>query len=1112
MFSKLFNKHSSDSQNDSPESKALIDLNPQVIAHYGIPSTTSRLAYDPIQQLLAVGTLDGRIKVIGSNTIEGLLTSPKEIPFKNLEFLQNQGFLIGVSNENDIQVWDLEQRCIASMLQWASNITAFSVTEETNYMYLGDDCGLVSVLKYDVEERKILRQQYSIPAHSVCEAAGIPLRNDQSVVGVLPQPCSSGNRLLFAYDNGVIVLWDISKDQLVLVRGLNSHQVNDRNVVNLANIRSNEVKDQTFGDEQGDKEIISVCWASSDGSILAVGYVDGDILFWNLSDVATSKDHKAGKAADNVTKLQLSSSDRRFPVITLHWSASDAHSDHGGQLFVYGGDEIGSAEVLTILSLEWSPKRDVLKNVSRANVTLQGSFADMILLQSFNVVEDTGTTSLFLLTSPGQLQYYDSPCLSELISDQDKSCTTPLNYRSVVPTSEPYLTVGRFISVPGNTKCSAALSEMASALELQEIHLSNDKSSKWPLNGGVPCHLSLHGEKKVERLYIAGYQDGSVRIWNATYPILSPIFVFDPEVKGITNAGAKGSVSALEFSSETLMVAMGNDCGTVHLHSLVRNSSETRLHVVSGTKTEVCDFDQDNGSHLSAVFTLSTSPVCTLRYTNLGARLAVGYRSGQVAMLNISSSSVLFLIDTLSGPGSNVVSFSPAISLENYDLVASLDQPITHGTSEPGKELICALTNDLHITVLDSSNGNVIGSVSKNQNKESTAISMYILEGTKCIADVSGGVHLQMLSRENKEKAEPAQVSSHCEDNFDGVDQSTDFVQSTTDLQILLCCSDVLLLYSLKSVIQGHVDPVREVNLQKTNCWTTIFKKDEEYRLLVFYQTGSIEIRSLPNLEIVGEISLLSILRWNFRTNMDKTTSCTEKGQIALVNGCEFVILSLFAGDNDFRIPQSLPCLYDEALAAALDMNVSPNQKKQKGKPRIFDGIMKGLRASKEARSTDSVEGSKSLLSALDNVFSGSKTDTSADTKDTGKVVELNIDDIEIDGPLHVSPIALKRESEDKDKSTEKEKLFEGGTTETKPRQRTIEEIKAKYKKTGDASSAKASAASAASEAKNKLLERQEKLERIGENSEELRNNAENFSSMAKELAKRMENRKWWQL
>lgn len=67
-------------------------------------------------------------------------------------------------------------------------------------------------------------------------------------------------------------------------------------------------------------------------------------------------------------------------------------------------------------------------------------------------------------------------------------------------------------------------------MKLQETYLPSDKSTKWPLNGGVPCHLSLHGERKVERLYIAGYQDGTVRIWDATYPILSPIFVLDPEV------------------------------------------------------------------------------------------------------------------------------------------------------------------------------------------------------------------------------------------------------------------------------------------------------------------------------------------------------------------------------------------------------------------------------------------------------------------------------------------------------------------------------------------------------------------------------------------------------
>lgn len=95
-------------------------------------------------------------------------------------------------------------------------------------------------------------------------------------------------------------------------------------------------------------------------------------------------------------------------------------------------------------------------------------------------------------------------------------------------------------------------------------------------------------------------------------------------------------------------------------------------------------------------------------------------------MLNLSSLSVLYVLDTLSSPNSHVVSISPAISLETYGLAASLDHSVPHGKTESGKELIFALTSNLHIAVLDTSNGNVIGSVSKQHN-ESTAISMYIL-------------------------------------------------------------------------------------------------------------------------------------------------------------------------------------------------------------------------------------------------------------------------------------------------------------------------------------------------------------------------------------------------
>lgn len=52
----------------------------------------------------------------------------------------------------------------------------------------------------------------------------------------------------------------------------------------------------------------------------------------------------------------------------------------------------------------------------------------------------------------------------------------------------------------------------------------------WPLTGGIPSLLFYAENYQVERVYAAGYQDGSVRIWDATYPTFSLIHVLGPEV------------------------------------------------------------------------------------------------------------------------------------------------------------------------------------------------------------------------------------------------------------------------------------------------------------------------------------------------------------------------------------------------------------------------------------------------------------------------------------------------------------------------------------------------------------------------------------------------------
>lgn len=149
------------------------------------------------------------------------------------------------------------------------------------------------------------------------------------------------------YENGVMVLWDALEDQIILIRDHKNIKLKIKQVSSY----SDEPKDEHSDDKlelEEDKEISSVSWASNDGSVVAVGYVDGDIMFWDLSTANAPIDQEDKKMSNNVVKLQLSSADRRLPIILLHWCTNKSLSSSGGELFVYGGHEIGSEEVLTV--------------------------------------------------------------------------------------------------------------------------------------------------------------------------------------------------------------------------------------------------------------------------------------------------------------------------------------------------------------------------------------------------------------------------------------------------------------------------------------------------------------------------------------------------------------------------------------------------------------------------------------------------------------------------------------------------------------------------------------------------------------------------------------------
>ncbi|KAM1949472.1 hypothetical protein ACFX15_009524 [Malus domestica] len=1122
MFAKrLLQKAINNSQHNLPHgSLTAEDLDLRVAVHYGIPSTASILAFDPIQRLLAIGTLDGRIKVIGGDGIEGLFISPKQLPYKYIEFLQNQGYLVSILNDNDIQVWNLESRSLVYCLEWETNITAFSVIHGSSLMYVGDEYALVAVMKYDAEEGKLLQLPYHISANSLSEAAEFPFPTDQPIVGILPQPCSSGNRqvinlkVLIAYQNGVVVLWDVSEAKIVYIGGGKDLQLKD-GIVKSTNEIDVDCPEDTLEHQLGDKEISALCWASLNGSILAVGYIDGDILFWNTSSPPSVKGQKALSPSNNVVKLRLSSAERRLPVIVLQWSTDyKSHNGCDGQLFIYGGDEIGSEEVLTVLTLEWSPGMGNLRCVGRTDLTLTGSFADMILLQSSGTTGGNHKADVFVLTNPGQLHLYDYATLSALMSQKERNpSVSALDFPVVIPTTNPTMTDAKLIRVPTGENLLKAMSEMSSVGNLGSAQ-TQSAGTKWPLTGGVPSQLSISENNGIERLYLAGYSDGSVRIWNATYPLLSCICLVESEVQGIEVAGSSAPVTRLDFCAFTLNLAVGNECGLVRIYNVKGCSDGVKFIFVTETKYEVHESPQAKGPRCRAVFSLTNSPVQALQFVKHGGKLAVGFECGHVAVLDASSFSVLFYIKDASFSSSPVISMIWKELTNSQGLLKSPKVSGTKSTVSPVEEVIFILTKDANIHVIDGNTGNLIIPQPWHLKKESIAISMYVIDGRLSASKVSNDNPPTEAAKDStKNDPVPGSLSvviNSPDTDDDNYSENTYSEERLLNSFILLCCVDSLHLYSTKSVIQGNNKPIRKKKHTRPCIWTATFKKVEKVSgLALLFQTGEIEIRSIPDLELVKESSLLSILRWNCKANMDKTMS-SDDAHITLANGYESAFISMLAIENDFRIPESLPCLHDTVVAAAADaaLSVSVNQKKKQGTASgILGGIVKGFKGGKMVQSGDPAAVLKSTFDRLEGTFSKSQLSEPSPPVDHQEVVELNIDDIEIDEPLYVASTSSPHDVKDKKREgeSEREKLFEGGTGDTKPRVRTAEEIRAKYRKAEGASSA-------ASQARNKLMERQEKLEKISRRTEDLQNGAEDFASLANELVKTLEARKWWQI
>jgi len=99
--------------------------------------------------------------------------------------------------------------------------------------------------------------------------------------------------------------------------------------------------------------------------------------------------------------------------------------------------------------------------INRADLTLNGSFADLILLPNAGAMGLTGKDELFVLTNPGQLHFYDNDSLSTLTSQQKRTpSVSALEFPVLVPIADPSLTVAKLIRLPNESNSSKKFTEV----------------------------------------------------------------------------------------------------------------------------------------------------------------------------------------------------------------------------------------------------------------------------------------------------------------------------------------------------------------------------------------------------------------------------------------------------------------------------------------------------------------------------------------------------------------------------------------------------------------------------------------------------------------------------
>ncbi|CAL5366047.1 unnamed protein product [Camellia sinensis] len=1020
------------------------DIDPRLVFHYGLPSGSILLSYDSIQQILAIPTKDGQVKLYGKDSTQAILESTETVPSKFLKFFENQGILLNVNANNHIEVWDMDKKLLSHVHVFKEEITSFTVMQLSLYMYVGDYAGNVSVLKLDKESCNIVQMKYCIPL-SASHGNTAEIAGDTSVTHILPQPTAESKRVLIIYRDGFITLWEIQESKAIFTTG-----------GTMLPTASHETK-----------KVTAACWACPFGSKVVVGYSNGEIFIWSVPPASASKteppldkDLCVTQSAP-ICKLNLGYKLDKIPIASLKWAYADGKAS---RLYVLGISDIVSANLLQVVVLNEHTESRTIK----LGLHLPEPCVDMEIISSSNEKSKHKQDAFLLLGKSGHVYAYDD-CAIEKYLLQCQSRTPPSLPKEIMvklPFADSSITVAKFITDNPYSLCSSdegniMLEKLIPPLFPFDMRQKDATHS---------THFS--GFSKSKNLYITGHNNGAIKFWDASCPVMLPVVsIFQQSEDDISLSGVP--LTALYFDSNSRLLISGDQSGMIRIF---RIKPESFMPASSFMSLQGSLKKGSNHIVQSLKLMKVNGAVLSIDIHSGSRHLAVGSDQGYVSLIDMEGPILLYQKHIASELCTGIIS----LQFETCSI---------HGFE---KNILVVATKDSSVLAVESDTGNTLSSALVHPKKPSRALYMQILDGQDASGRGLNKLEGQDLSKGNSiDDAIPKQLS------------------------VLLCSEKATYVYSLVHVVQGIKKVLYKKKFNSSSCcWASTFYTSDAAGLILLFSNGKIEIRSLPELSLLKETSIrgLSLSTPKLNSVSENALCCSWDGELIIVNGDqEMFVVSVLLQKKIYRHLDSVSQVYKKDLIVAQGVISAPVIHKEKKK-----GIFSLTGSKPKHVPEEDTQGAREDIEELSTIFSVDNFPSIAESRGNLAMdeneVDLDIDDIDID--IDIEDPAQKPKGHpimaalNKQKFTSKFQAIKGKLKEMKVKNEkvlskeepqeekagAVDQIKKKYGFTmsGDPSAAKM--------AQSKLGENVKKLQGISLRTTEMQDTARSFSSMAKEV------------